>query len=226
MRKFLLAALTFAPLLSGGPPANAQMAVLDVRAIAQAAQQVQQLTVMAASMKAQVASLGSNAASALPTINAQASQLLLSAGGIGFTGSSVATQFQSLYPNASSTNLPGLLQQYQSWSTENKAALQTAYAAQTQVAQQQSLNQQAVNGALASSQGAQGQTQAVQATNQLLATLSSQLAQLQTLLLTEQRATSAALTQQTSSNPAGLAESQRVTAFSPTTSSHAGDTAF
>jgi len=82
-------------------------------------------------------------------------------------------------------------------------------ATQNQIVQAQPVTANAVNGAVAASQNAPGQTAAIQATNQLLAALSTQLTQLQTILITQARATQTAEAQAQAAQAAGAAESQR-----------------
>ena len=74
----------------------------------------------------------------------------------------------------------------------------------------------AVNGAVAASQGAAGQTAAIQATNQLLAALSSQLQGLQTILITQARTQETILAQQQAGAVAARAETARATAYTKT----------
>ena len=187
-------------------PARAQLAVMDVNSILKA---TQQLTTMQAEIKSLSSVALSNPVANLGSINAQATAILQSAGGIGFTGSSTAAQFQTLYPQVQSGNFQGLLTQYQQWQKENQKSLQTAYSVQSQVAQSQAATQSAVNGALGNSAGASGQVQVQQSTNQLLAMVSTQLAQLQTILLTQARAESSTLAQQAAIETAADAEHQR-----------------
>jgi P-type conjugative transfer protein TrbJ len=96
-----------------------------------------------------------------------------------------------------------------SWQTNSRQTLQQAMAAQNQIVQAQPATAAAVNGAVTASQGAAGQTAAIQATNQLLAALSTQLTQLQNILITQARAEQTAAAQAQAAQAAGAAESQR-----------------
>lgn len=152
-------------------------------------------------------SIGTNSASLLPSINTQLGSILSSASGLGYTATDVESLLTSIYPDAaaieglSSGDLTNALQ---AWHTATNASLQTALRTQQQVAQAQPTTQAAVQGALAASQSAVGQTSAVQATNQLLATVSIQLTQLQAILTTQARA--AELLQQQQQSDSSAAE--------------------
>ena len=74
------------------------------------------------------------------------------------------------------------------WRTNNQQAIQAALQLQNQVAQGQTTTTSQVQTAVAASQAAAGQTSAIQAGNQLLATVTAQLTQLQNLLITQARA--------------------------------------
>jgi P-type conjugative transfer protein TrbJ len=80
---------------------------------------------------------------------------------------------------------------------------------QNLIAQNQPTTTSQVQAAVAASQGAAGQTSAIQATNQLLATVSAQLTQLQNLLITQARAEQVLAAQAQASQAAGAADSQR-----------------
>jgi P-type conjugative transfer protein TrbJ len=86
--------------------------------------------------------------------------------------------------------------------------------AQAIVAQTQSSTSNVVATGVAASQGAPGQTAAIQATNQLIAALSTQLSQLQTLMLTAARSAETAEAQHQSVTAAAASESVRALQFS------------
>jgi P-type conjugative transfer protein TrbJ len=79
---------------------------------------------------------------------------------------------------------------------------------------------------VAASQGAAGQTAAIQATNQLLAALSSQLQGLQTILITQARTQETIFAQQQAGAVAARAESQRHNAYTPVRGSFPGQQSF
>jgi len=83
-----------------------------------------------------------------------------------------------------------------------------------------------ISGAVAASQGAAGQTAAIQATNQLLAALSSQLQGLQTILIAQARTQETILAQQQAGALAARAETARATQWSPQGSTLANASSF
>jgi P-type conjugative transfer protein TrbJ len=101
------------------------------------------------------------------------------------------------------------------WRQNNALALQDALRMQNQIAQGQPTTSAQVASAVTASQGAAGQTAAIQASNQLLATVSAQLTQLQNLLITQARAEQTLAAQAAASQAAGAADSQRFWATTP-----------
>jgi P-type conjugative transfer protein TrbJ len=227
MRQRLLtasaAAVLALALVAAPPPAQAQLTVIDPTAIthlvqqaANSAQQIQQLTTQIAQYQAMLQKLGTDVTGPLAQITSQATGLLQQAQGLGYNGQSIAQQFQSLYPSSmSGSSFANLQSALAGWRTTSSRTLQDAMAIQNQIAQSQPTTANAVTGAVAASQGAAGQTAAIQATNQLLATVSTQLTQLQNLLITEARAAQTAQAQNAAIQAAGAAESERFWATTP-----------
>lgn len=176
-------------------PARAQMTVYDPAAVAQMLKQVSQGLQQIQALQAQLAnsermlqSLGVDVTGPLRDIAGQATGILKQAQGLGYNATDLSRDFAALYP----TDLTGLspkalADKLAAWSQASRQTLQDALQVQNQIAQAQGTTASAVAGAVSASQGAQGQTAAVQATNQLLAALSAQLTQLQTLLITQAR---------------------------------------
>ena len=223
MRKFyattaVVAALGLGMTATTPPPARAQMVVVDPRAIAQAIrqvsqqlQQIQELQAQLTNQAAMLQKLGTDVTGPLQSITSQATGLLQQAQGIGYNSQNVAQQYNQVYP----TNMQGMgfaqvIQALAGWQTNSRQTLQQAMATQNQIVQAQPATAYAVNGAVAASQSAAGQTAAIQATNQLLAALSTQLTQLQTILITQGRAEQTAASQAQAAQAAGDAEHQRV----------------
>jgi P-type conjugative transfer protein TrbJ len=222
MRKFfattaLVAVLSLGMTSVGLQPARAQMTVIDPTAIAQALkqvsqqlQQIQQLKAQLTNQAAMLQKLGTDVTGPLQSITSQATQLLQQAQGIGYNSQNLAQQYQQVYPaNMQGMSFAQISQALTSWQTNSRQTLQEAMATQNQIVQAQPATAAAVNGAVAASQGAAGQTAAIQATNQLLAALSTQLTQLQTILITQGRAAQTADAQAQAARAAGAAESQR-----------------
>jgi P-type conjugative transfer protein TrbJ len=213
----LAAVISLAMTTTAPQPARAQMTVIDPSAIAQAIkqvsqqlQQIQQLQAQLTNQAAMLRKLGSNVTGPLQTITAQATQLLQQAQGIGYNSQNLSQQYQQLYPaNMQGMSFAQITQAFANWQTNSRQTLQQAMATQNQIVQAQPTTASAVNGAVAASQGAAGQTAAIQATNQLLAALSTQLTQLQNILITQGRAEQTAAAQAQAAQAAGAAESQR-----------------
>ena len=211
-------ALATALLLAAPPPAaHAQMAVIDLKAILQAEQQVsqgltqiQRLESQLANQAAMLQHLQTDITGPIAQITGQATAILQQAQGIGYGAQNVAGQYAALYP----TTMPGAtLSSTQAslatWRQNNVLALQDALQMQNQIAQGQPITSAQVASAVSASQGAAGQTAAIQASNQLLATVSAQLTQLQNLLITQARAEQTLAAQAQASQAAGVADSQR-----------------
>jgi P-type conjugative transfer protein TrbJ len=191
-RALALATIT-TTMLTPIAPAQAQLATIDVKAIAQMAKQVEQASQQLTQLKQQVANqqqmlskLGSNISPELGSIVQDATSIMKSAQGIGYNAKNVTGQMDQLYPK--SMTVDQILSATQNWQNASQQTRIEAMNAQNAIVDSQGRTQNAVNGAVNASQNAAGQTAAVQATNQLLAALSTQLTGLQTLLLTQMRA--------------------------------------
>ena len=200
------AAIAFAAFSAASTGAHAMLPVVDAGAIAQAVKQVSQGVEEINHLKAQVdaqmnmlKSIGPNYTSILPSMNSDLASILSSASGIGYSASDVQTLLQSVYPDAptiAGLSPSDLTNALQAWHNTTNQSLQTALQTQQRIAQAQPSMQGAVTNALGASQSAAGQTSAIQATNQLLATVSAQLTQLQAILTTQARAVELAQQQQ------------------------------
>ncbi len=177
-------------------PARAQLAVVDVRSIAQMLKQVEQATQQVAQLKAQLsaqqnmlAKLGSNISPELAGIVGDATSIMRSATGIGYNAKSLTSQLDTIYPkDLMGQSWEQVLSRQADWETRSRDTRREALEAQNAIVDSQGRTQGAVNRAVDASQSAAGQTGAIQATNQLLAALSTQLTGLQTLLITQMRA--------------------------------------
>ena len=199
------------------PAAHAQLAVIDVKSNLQAEQQVSNQLTQIQRLESQLTNqaqmlqhLQTDITGPIAQITGQATQILQQAQGIGYGAQNVAQQYASLYP----TTMPGAsLASTQAslatWRQNSGLALQQALQMQNQIAQGQPVTAAQVAQAVQLSQGAAGQTAAVQATNQLLATVSAQLTQLQNLLITQARAEQTLSAQMQASQATGAADSQR-----------------
>ena len=219
-RRFLMSSVAFATalVLAAPPPAaHAQMAVVDLKAILQAEQQVsqgltqiQRLESQLTNQAAMLQHLETDITGPIAQITGQATAILQQAQGIGYNAQNVAQQYASLYP----TTMPGATlastqASLATWRQNNALALQDAMQMQNRIAQGQPTTSAQVASAVTASQGAAGQTAAIQASNQLLATVSAQLTQLQNLLITQARAEQTLAAQAQASQATGAADSQR-----------------
>lgn len=217
--KAAAAAVAFAAVAAASTSANAMLPVVDAGAIAQAVKQVSQGVEEINHLKAQVdaqmnmlKSIGSNYASILPSINGNLAGILSSASGVGYSAGDVTTLLDSIYPDGA--KIAGLTpadlkSALSAWHNATDQSLRTALQTQQQIAQQQPSMQSAVTSALGASQSASGQTSAIQATNQLLATVSAQLTQLQAILTTQARAVELAQQQQQADSTTALTTSEQ-----------------
>jgi P-type conjugative transfer protein TrbJ len=204
-RKPIAASTGVLALLAFGAPARA-LIVFDPAVYGQAVSQVSQGLAQVQALQRQVAALRTDVTQPLAQINGQAQSILQQAQGIGFNSGTTANAFQTLYPTSASGLTGAQIAVAQAaWSQATQQALQTAVATQTAAAQSQKTTSAAVRGAVMASQGAVGQTQVGQATNQLLATVSAQLAQLEAILTTQARAQESLAAQQLSDSAAANA---------------------
>jgi type IV secretion system protein TrbJ len=220
------AALLAAPMA----PAQAQVTVFDpsnyaqaLKTVSQSLKQIQAMETQIQQDEAMIAALPSNVTAPFFAIEQQTNAILTKAQGIGYGAANIAKAYSTAYPQTMTgqsssqiavtlANLQGLTRQAQ----------QDAMQHQNLVVQSQPTTSSAVSSAITASQGASGQTSAIQATNQLLAALSTQLMQLQTLILTQARAETSAAAEQQAVTAAAQAESARATAYTPPASRISG----
>lgn len=228
MRKLaLLTASVVALALASAPPAaRAQMTVIDptaighlidqynnqITAISNQLTQIQRLESQLTNQAAMLQKLQTDITGPIQQIASQATGILQQAQGIGYGAQSLSSQFANLYPpsfTAGNNTLLNTQASLASWRANNAAAIQAALQMQNTIAQGQPTTAAQVQFAVAASQGAAGQTSAIQATNQLLATVTAQLTQLQNLLITQARAEQLLAAQAAASQATGAADSQR-----------------
>jgi P-type conjugative transfer protein TrbJ len=221
MRRSLVtagAALSFALTLAAPPPiAHAQMAVIDLKAILQAQQQVSNSLTQIQRLQSQLSNqalmlqkMQTDVTGPIAQITSQTTGILQQAQGIGYGAQNVAQQYASLYPSTMpGASLATTQASLGTWRQNNALALQQALQMQNQIAQGQPITSNQVARAVSASQGAPGQTAAIQATNQLLATVTAQLTQLQNLLITQARAEQTLAAQAQATQAAADADRQR-----------------
>lgn len=211
-------------LASCPPLAEAQVTVIDpvaighlvdqynnqITAISNQLTQIQRLESQLTNQAAMLQKMQTDITGPIAQIASQATGIFQQAQGIGYGAQNITSQFASLYPQTMpGASLANTQASLATWRTNNAQAIQDALAMQNLIAQGQPTTTSQVQAAVALSQGAAGQTSAIQATNQLLATVSAQLTQLQNLLITQARAEQTLAAQAQSSQAAGAADSQR-----------------
>ena len=182
----LLAVVAPARALTVFDPTNyAQNILQATRALEQIHNQISQI-------EQQAQMLARNPLQLSPQLSAsiqQAHALFQSAQGIAFDIHQVGDQIKTLYPDTwDQMKLGDMLARSDQWMAEDRANLERAMRAEAQAAQAVDESRGRIDQALNSSAGAQGQTSAIQASNQLLGVTASQLAEIQALLVAQSRA--------------------------------------
>jgi type IV secretion system protein TrbJ len=204
LRTVLLSAALAVP--SCSIPAVAQMAVFDgsnyaqnllqaTRALQQINNQIQSLqneATMIQNMGKNLSSLNTNQLGTMVSALTQISNLMNQGNGIAFNVNSTNTAFTQSYPQSfatgtTSTSLAGGAQQR--WQ-QAMAAFQQTMQVQAQVAQNVQADTTTLSTLTNASQGAVGNLQVNQATNQLLALSIKQLLQIENMMAAQYRATS------------------------------------
>ncbi|WP_368925615.1 MULTISPECIES: conjugal transfer protein TrbJ [Brevundimonas] len=183
----LIACLAAAGMM-GATPVSAQLVVVDptnhITNLLQAARQLESLANEARSLAASPYShLADNSQSLR-----EMAELARSARGLASSIGGLEQQFRSLYPDdLSGADLDRLLAQ---GGARTETARRTAEDVARTAAELERLGQgrdRRLSGALSASEGATGQTAAVQSTNQMLAVLAEDLAALRTIMLAQSR---------------------------------------
>ena len=185
-------------------PAMAQWAVIDVSNLAQnilqAARMLQQINnqiqslqneaTMLQNMGKNLSSLNFSSLSAMTADLQQIGTLMNQAQGISFNVQSVQTAYQQRYPQqyGAGTSIPQLLTDAQGRWQDARSGFQQTMLVQSQIAQTVQTDTGKLTDLVNASQGAAGNLQVTQATNQLLALSIKQQLQIQTLLAAQGRA--------------------------------------
>ena len=192
----LITAMSAVPL-----PAAAQFGfgsvVYDPTAVGQLITQVNQQIQMLNSLVTQVqqgqamlSPLGSNIMPGLSSLVQNTQRLMTNLDNISATGASLQNALSSQYPTDFSNiqSVSGILAKLSAMEAQTRSAMEQSVALQNQVAGNQGQISSATSAAVSASNGASGPTAALQATNQLLATLSQQIGDLQSILIAHLRA--------------------------------------
>ena len=187
---------------------NLLTAARELQQIDNQIQQLQNEATMLLNQGRNLTSLNYNALSQLLSTLTSTNQLIAQAQGLTFNVAQSQTAFNRLYPASYGSDVSSsqMVQDAQArWQT-SVTALQTATQMQSQAAQNLLSDEGVVSALVTQSQGAVGQLQATQATNQLLALLSRQAIQAQQLSVSQGRATALEQARQT----ADAAQAQQV----------------
>jgi P-type conjugative transfer protein TrbJ len=177
-------------------PACAQMTVIDPTNLAQnllqAARALQQINNQIRQIEQATQMLRQNPLQLSPELTqsiSEARELFNTAQGIAFEVNQVGENLRTLYPETwEDFDLAGVLQQSERWEQESRESLQRAMEAEARAARSIDASRTRIDRALQSSSSAEGQTGAIQASNQLLGVTASQLAEIHALLIAQGRA--------------------------------------
>jgi len=177
-------------------PARAQIPVIDpanlAQSITQVAHMVQQLRNQVQQIEQAAAMLRQNPLQLSPELSqsiGEARALFQSVQGIAYEADQLGDQLRTLYPETwEDYDLARVLSQSDAWMSESRQSLQRAMEAEARAAQRIEQTQGRINRALQSSGAAEGQTGAIQASNQLLGIQASQLTEIHALLIAQGRA--------------------------------------
>jgi P-type conjugative transfer protein TrbJ len=191
----LAAALLSAALLAS-PPTHAQRLVYDptnyaqnllsaTRALEQIRNQIRQIEQATAMLRANPLQLSPELSQSI----AEARGLLDAAQGLAFEIDGLSEDLRTLYPETwEAFDLEDIAGQSDRWLAESRASLERAMAAEANAAAAIARRQGQIERALQSSAQAEGQTGAIQASNQLLGIQATQVAEIHALLIAQGRA--------------------------------------
>ena len=192
----LMATAALAAVLVMAPPAQAQWVVLDpanlAQSITQVTHMVEQIRNQVRQVEQAAAMLRQNPLQLSPELSqsiAEARQLFDAAQGLAFEANRVGEDIRTLYPETwESFDLDEVLDQSDQWLAQSRASVERAMEAEARAVESIERTQGRIDRALSSSSSAEGQTGAIQASNQLLGIQASQLAEIQALLVAQGRA--------------------------------------
>ena len=201
MRKLLPILLASAFCVGTVVPASAQFGfgsvVYDPTAVGQLITQVNNQIQMLNNLVTQVQQgqamlnpLGSNILPGLSSLMQNTQNLVSNLNNIGSTGASLTSALNAQYPtNFSNLNsVSAILAKLSAMQNQTRFAMESSIAMQNQIADNQGQISGAMSSAVQASNAASGPTAALQATNQILATLSQQMSDLQSILIAHMRA--------------------------------------
>lgn len=193
-----IAGLALVAVLASGQanPARAQWMVIDpanlAQSITQVAHMVEQLRNQVTQIEQATAMLGQNPLQLSPELSQSLGEthaLFEKVEGLAFEANQVSDDLRTLYPETwEEFQLDTVLGQSERWLGESRASLRRAMEAEARASRGIESTRGRIDRAMQSSTNAEGQTGAVQASNQLLGIQASQLAEIQALLVVQGRA--------------------------------------
>lgn len=177
-------------------PARAQLTVIDpanlVQSITQVTHLVEQLRNQVRQIEQATAMLRQNPLQLSPELSqsiGEAQALFESVEGIAFEADQLGEDLRTLYPETwEEFDLDAVMDQSDQWLAESRASLRRAMEAEARAARSIEGARGRIDRAMQSSSDAEGQTGAIQASNQLLGIQASQLAEIHALLIMQGRA--------------------------------------
>lgn len=167
-------------------PSNLAQNILQVsHMVEQLHNQVQQIEQAAAMLRQNPLQLSPELSRSI----GEARELFQNVQGVAFEANQLGEQLRTLYPETwENFDLTRVLSQSDAWMRESRQGLQRAMEAEARAAQRIDQTRGRIERALQSSSAAEGQTGAIQASNQLLGIQASQLAEIHALLIAQGRA--------------------------------------
>lgn len=167
-------------------PSNLAQNILQVsHMVEQLHNQVQQIEQAAAMLRQNPLQLSPELSQSI----GEARALFQNVQGVAFEANQLGEQLRTLYPETwENFDLSHVLSQSGAWMRESRQGLQRAMEAEARAAERIDQTRGRIDRALESSSAAEGQTGAIQASNQLLGIQASQLAEIHALLIAQGRA--------------------------------------
>ncbi|MFZ4072080.1 MAG: P-type conjugative transfer protein TrbJ [Caulobacterales bacterium] len=167
-------------------PSNyAENVLAAARALEQINNQIRQIELQARMLAQNPLQLSPELAASI----GEARELLDRAEGLAFDVRRIGSDLATLYPQTwEAYDLGAVLSQSDRWVAQSRASLRTAMEMEARAAQSIGQSREQIATALGSSAGAEGQTAAVQAGNQLLGVQAAQLTEIHALLVAQGRA--------------------------------------
>jgi P-type conjugative transfer protein TrbJ len=178
------------------PLASAQITVIDptnlAQNILQAARAIEQINNQIRQIEQQAQMLARSPLQLSPELSRSienARAVFDAASQVSFEAGKVGDSLRELYPDTfRDFDLESVLSQSDQWMSESRVSLTRAMEAEARAAASVAGSRNAVDTALTASAGAEGQTSAAQAGNQLLGVIAAQLAETQAMLAAQGRA--------------------------------------